>query len=504
MFKRKDLLLKKIKKFKLTYSSFANGMNTEIDENLLPIKYAKKFFNFSVKSGALKSGMGFSALSLPKYYTSDEERLIPVVNPDEAILSIWHFPYYHEDSKIIRNSILFYTSTEQLFFFRTVWQFSSYYTLFNPTQYFSGKMNAIYYKLNGVDSMLIFVPEEQKIIIFPKTEIPQVITDTPNLVDICLHYERLFAILDGDRKTLMFSANLDPTNWDVELSEGGFIELADERGSINKIVSFNDFVYVFRDYGVTKISAYGEQEQFSVTQLFKSSSKIYGNSVACCGDRILFLARDGLHVFDGYSTSKIILNIESMFENINNENCFGVYFNSKYYLACKLNFNDDDQIGCENYSGGYVNNALIEFDIKTGDFNILRGVDILNMIAIEELNISKLVACFNGEFKNRFGQLDKSGKIFGNVLSKQWLSPLSNFGYPNQKKIVQEVLIKSKSNCKIIIKSNLEEKTYTIKGSEVTQRVKTNVRGELIQIKFICDEEGDVEISAPQIIFGVV
>ncbi len=273
---------------------------------------------------------------------------------------------------------------------------------------------------------------------------------------------------------------------------------------MNKIISFNDYVYVFRDYGVSKISAYGDQEDFSVSQLFISSSKIYGKSVTSCGDRIMFLAKDGIHTFDGYDTTKLTLNIENMFKSENNDNCCGLFYQDKYYLACRMNFNDDGLIGCENYSEGYQNNALIEYDLKTGDLNILRGVDIRSIIAIEESNVSKLVACFNGEYKSYLGQLDDSGTLFGQALVSYWQSPFSNLGYPNHIKIVKEILIKTLSDCQVTIKSDKEEKTYNVKGKSTTQRVKTHVSGELIQISFQTENVGEVLISRPQITVGVV
>ena len=132
---------------------------------------------------------------------------------------------------------------------------------------------------------------------------------------------------------------------------------------LNRVVSFNDYVYVFRDFGVARVSAYGDQTNFSVSQLFISSAKIYGNSVCVCGDRIMFLSRDGIMSFDGYTTQKLNLGIESLLINVTNENCSSLYYNGKYYLALKLNFDDGEQIGCESYNEGYINNAIIEVDL---------------------------------------------------------------------------------------------------------------------------------------------
>lgn len=505
MFYSKKLLLKKLKTYRLSYTSFSSGMNSEVDENLLPLKQGRLVYNYTVKNGALKNGLGFSPASFPKGYDDLVERTILSLPEDISITALWHFKYFDTNDFKIKHKIVFSTSTQKIYFFQTISSGSAIFDMFSlDDKTFEGEMLGINYHLNGDDCLIIIIPKEKKIVVFHSDDSAEIIENAPELVSICLHYERLFAILEGDRKTLMFSANLDPTNWEVDSESGGFIEMHDERGSINKIVSFNDYVYVFRDYGVSRVSAYGDQSEFSVSQLFISSSKIYGNSVTSCGDRILFLARDGLHAFDGYSTSKINLNIESMLLNINNEKCASVFYNGKYYLACKLDFGDEEKIGCEDYEGGYVNNALIELDLNSGDINIMRGVDILSMIAVEEEQFSKLIACFNGKYHNRLGQLNHNGKVFGEVLKKEWVSPYSNLGYPNQLKIVKEILIKTKGECLVKIKSDIEEKEYKISGKNTTQRVLTNVRGELIQISFVSNDSFDVEISSPEIIVGVV
>lgn len=54
MFYPKKLLLKNMKTYKLAYTAFANGMNCEIDDNLLPLKYGKVVYNYTVKMELLK------------------------------------------------------------------------------------------------------------------------------------------------------------------------------------------------------------------------------------------------------------------------------------------------------------------------------------------------------------------------------------------------------------------------------------------------------------------
>ena len=48
-----------------------------------------------------------------------------------------------------------------------------------------------------------------------------------------------------------------------------------------------------------------------------------------------------------------------------------------------------------------------------------------------------------------------------------------------------------------------KDKTFFVKGSNKSQRKKINIFGEQIEISFITDKSGDVDISCPQITIGV-
>ena len=133
---------------------------------------------------------------------------------------------------------------------------------------------------------------------------------------------------------------------------------------------------------------------------------------------------------------------------------------------------------------------------------IVRGVDINQLLALNNPLKSKLVACFNGTYANKMGELTHDGKVFGEVLKSVWLSPNSNLGYAGKQKRIKEVFIKSKYDCKIVVKSDIEEKEYEILGKDGTQRVRTNVRGEYIQLSFIT-ENGNAEISCPEVVLSV-
>ena len=505
MFKKK-LILKKSKNYTLTYSSFASGMNDSVDDNVLPLRFAKKVYNYSIKKGSLQCGLGIKQLKLPKYLDDYQSfREVTPFDENEGIKNLWHYQYFDQTNQRMNHNIIFHGENGGLYILHSIAPITAFPYMFPVEKYeFEGEIYGMNYRLNSEDVMIFAIPNEQKFVICQDDLVNTVYENAPKLLSICKHYERVFAILEGDRKTLMFSANLDPTNWNAELDEGGFIQMYDERGKLLKLISFNDYVYVFREFGITKISAYGDQQEFSVSHLAISSTKIFPSSITCCGDVVMFLTEDGLYVFNGYTTQKLKLNIEELFKGQNNENCCGLFQNNKYYLACRLNFDDEEQVGCEAFEEGYTNNALLEYDLASGELSILRGVDIKKMCVFYDFSFNKIVCCFNGRYKSYFGEITNSGTYFQDVLQKSWISPYSNMGYPNKLKIIKEIIMKTLGNIKVKIKTDKEEKVYKIKGKSTTQRIKTNVRGELVQISFISDQEGEIDISSPQITVSVV
>lgn len=487
-------LRKKATSAKVNFTDFQKCMDTSIDEALLPYKTAKMSYNFDVKKGALTNGYGFKELSLPKALIQGERKLIP---PGEPIKKMWIYKYFYDTHQAFEPELIFLTESGKLYF-ACIHDESPFTLPISEEVIFTSVPNAVNYNLNSNDT-LIFCSKEDGMWTYMLNGGVTKIENAPAIISMCLHYERLFAVVGGEQSRLAFSANLDPTDWAEDLSSGGFIEMQDERGRLTKVVSFNDYVYVFREYGVSRVSAYGDQTDFNVSHLFISSVKLYGETVTVCGNKILLLARDGVHSFDGYSTKKLQLGIDDLFKNVENDNACAVYYKNKFLLACKLNFNDGEKVGCENYEGGFTNNALLEIDLSTNEVSITRGVDIASMLVIDDKNVAKVAVCFNGEHACKLGEITNDGLLFDVPLKKCWLSPKSNLGYPTKIKQIKECFIKTKTPCKIKIFTDKEEKEFCVKGSEVSQRVKLNMFGEQIQVGFESEQVGETYISCPQI-----
>lgn len=498
MKKYQNLNLPSISRLKIRFSNFSGGINTTIDENLLPLNYAKMSYNLNFQDHSLKTGLGFKELTLPKE-TQTGERTLGYQSSYGNIDGIWLFKRYSESLQSRVDIIFIHSDTNKLYFQGLY----SDYSLFGQIVGFEyvGKPNVLFHKYNNKDVAILTSPSDY-LAIWTGSGAPEKINNTLNLTSVCVHYERLFATVSGRKDMVRFSDDFNIQNWDETPEEGGFIQLVDERGTCNKVISFNDYVYIIREHGISRLSAYGDQSQYSVSHLFLCTDKIYENTAILCGDRILMVCSDGLYAFNGYSAQKYDLKINKMFDKSKLHNATACFFNGKYYLSCCLNFFDEKQIGVE--SSSYTNNALIEFDIKTGKYNIVRGVDIIHLMPIVQDNVHKLAVCF-GDSSHRtvVGELTNDGCFFGTPLAKSWVSPMSDFGYPDKIKVVRELHLLTKYDISITISSENQSRTFEIKGSDEIQKICPNVKGKRISISFN-STQANLSISNPNVVVDLV
>ena len=188
-----------------------------------------------------------------------------------------------------------------------------------------------------------------------------------------------------------------------------------------------------------------------------------------------------------------------MFDGVYNDNAKSAYFNGCYYLACNLNFDDEEVIGCE--AGEYTNNALIELDVKSGEYNIMRGVDIQNMIVIKDVTEHTLLVCYKDGVNVKLGQISHNGKIKDVPTKKLWTSPKTDFNLPLKDKVLKEIILTSESDAKLKVTCDNSQYYFNIMGSNKPQHVKILKKGRYFSLDFLSDVAG-VNISNPQVIIG--
>ncbi len=141
-------------------------------------------------------------------------------------------------------------------------------------------------------------------------------------------YER-FWHTEEDGLRLYFSAPGEPYSADEGRGRGGYIDLSDEMGNVLCLKFFKNDLYVVREYGLQKLEAYGDEDDFKLRDVF-SCARVAGGSVATDGDTLFFLAEDGLHAYGAGKISDF-----SEYFCGEQENVFGAAQDGKYYISAK-------------------------------------------------------------------------------------------------------------------------------------------------------------------------
>lgn len=438
------------------------------DQSTLDFNTAATCYNFDTASGALRAGYGVAA---HKYVPENARRY-------------WVYRYYSESEGRYVDQYVFQLANGLLRYFDE---------LLGKPYYISGQqfppVQALNYRLNSKDVLLISC-EGRKLIAWNGSVLKE-FEGSPVISSMALHYERLFVTSRDEPTKVFFSENLDPTNWEIGADGGGFIELLDERGEMNKVVSFGTYLYIFRDHGISRITAYGDQREFTAVNLFVTAGRIYPSSIAKCGANMMFAASDGLYVFDGYDCRRVLGNLDGLI--VPDDNCASAFFNGKYYLACKMDFKDAAAIGCESVE--HTVNGLLVYDGATGEYAISRGLDLSFMNACTFMGEDMLVCCDGGTG----GVITRCGGRFDEALPKRWQSPETDFAAPDKTKVLREIYVKPSVNCEIALSSGNKEKRVAVRAGD--RRVRVNFSAKRFSLAVDCDSR-DCDIPAPTLVYG--
>lgn len=448
------------------------GIDALSEENSLPLSFATYAYNVTVKNGVLTNGVGIE-------YAKINGHLLP------AGISVGSRPvkaavYRHTDNA---------TKERRDILVALMYNKKIYYAEFGETQFTdSGIKFANYdvtllnYHYNGSDCMLI-IGAEGKMYVFNGATFTQV-TDPPKLTHACIHNERVYGTVSEGANRVYFCDDLNPTNWKVSLTEGGYISFPDEGGKVTGVISFKSNLYIIREYAIHKLVAYADQADYVLTRVFSTNSMIYAKSAAVCNNAITFLAEDGFYSFDGYVCKKILRAAEPLIES--KEYSHACFFDNKYYVAVRLK-RDDKVVGDEHVE--FKNNGLIIYDFDSGEICIFRGADIGCFMPVGIESQNKLILMFNNLYRGfNFGEITESGKFFDQKLPKLWKSPYTNFKSLNKDKVLKKLFIDVDMPVKLTAKLD-KNYIYELEGKDCAQMIPINKRADKVGIEIATDED---------------
>ena len=480
----------------LVYSIFSDGETSNVDESLVKANQCKRSYNFSYKDGTLKTGLGIGDLKVPATEADLQTLHTFDFSQIEEIKNIIFNKWYNVNTGKYYYQLLIIDENFKIRMLPMIDEYNGYVWV-RENRLEEEPSFICDYRLNGLESTIYFTTTGALALSYAQSII---YPNIPAMISCVVHYDKFFGITKANRNKLVYTTHTELNEWTAS-EQQSVVEFLDNSGLFTKLVTFNDYVYLFRENGITKISLYSSNDSFSCTHLYFSPSKIFEQSVCVCGDKIYFATRDGVYTFNGNSVAKVLGQYDVYFKNLNNENCSSACLDGKYYLATKCNFFDNQQVGCE--SGTYTNNVLFEIDINSGKMDMLRGVDIKKLVSVTCPFANKVVAIFNNTNANKVGEISHDGQVFGQATQKVWESFSTDFGFYNQRKKIKEVILTATNDCKISIESDEENKIFDVFGAENVQRMQINVSGKSFKVTFLTNSQTN-KISKPKLVFDVV
>ncbi len=416
----------------------------------------EKFYNY-LPTDELQNSVGVKIATFP--YSYDTELSYAVSLPEGVTkfnsLAVFrqHFPnqandvyrlmLYGDDKKVYINQMMRYS--DQLH-----WLYGLQ---------FENEIKTLAYKKDDSDAIIISDGKQMKIWITNYS--PYSVDNTPVITDMCMNEGVLFCCLKEPAFKIWYATDLNPERVGDINSYSGYIALNDSLGNANRVITFDENVYIIRDYGISKISFI--QKSFTVSEVYSSNTKIFANTACVCGNVMLFMTKEGLYTFNGARVTKNEINFAKMIDCVDNITASSLA--SKYYLACKLNFQDNKQILCEENE--YVNNALIVLDVDDYSYEIVRGVDIKQMYPLKTEVFEKMLVLFNSANSDKVGEIVENSIYFDENLPKFWLSKQIFASF--ETKIFTKLVVNAEKDVKVKLIYDDKEITFTTYQSGINE-----------------------------------
>ena len=429
------------------------GIVYSVDEDVLGVEYSPETYNFTFRGGVLKGDVGVSEAS---GYNRDSvliRHALPRLGSGVKINDVF---VYHRMTDGEYDDRLIVQTTDGNFFNTKIFEDDIWHAM--PYPYTTERVCGVSYNYEGKD---VFLMSSKDIgLMIYDGETAEKVDGGPGFSSIAIHYERVFGVESGKENQVWFSSTLDPTNWTVSGDSAGYVTFQDECGDCIKVVSFLGYLYIFREHGIYRLTAYGDQEEFSLKKVFTDTGRIYKDTIVLAGDRILFYTDEGIHAFDGYNLAKLNVEIPKIFTPYT---AVGAYLENKYYLACKIDTHED-------YDVVRTNNCILEYDLKEKSLSVLAPIDAIRLTPMAVHHATDVLVVSGTGETHRLGMIDNKGKFFSENTVKKYRSPYGDMG-TDRVKIVREILIDTDHPVTVIVTLDGQDYTYNFVGSSRGQKV---------------------------------
>ena len=439
------------------------GPATGVGENTLDLGRSKYCLNYVARDGELTQTFG----TRPTWLDFETGLNYPIHHFDTQVSRMYQYEYTKDG--VSDDRLIVYLANGELYCLYVDRDDRDPYLIKSGIGMVYG---AFSYRLGDEDVLLLAT--RKGFYVLNDMEL-SLVEDAPDLRHFCLHGERAFGATASEPYKLWFSTSLDPLDWTVSIDGGGYIEFSKDNGAIKKVLSFMGYLYVFREYGIERVSTYGDQTEFEVRCLYSCSDRIYHDTVCVCGDKILFLSEKGLHAFDGASVTKIGGVIESEDFIGKGDEAVATYYKGNYMLAVYVKRFDDDEYK-NSYPKAYDNNCIICVSLDDGAVSVMSEYDVAHFCIFKSEKGSNLIMILASNAQtniNRFMLLDEDecGRM-GSITYYYWKTGMTDMGYPEKRKILRDLTIAvSGITAVTVILDDLEINLGRIKDCKKTFRI---------------------------------
>ena len=432
-------------------------------------------YNFK-PSAKLEASKGIIEPSFPYSATYDRQYTLELETGDfTKVEGITCFKQYFPEEGITTHRLLIYGNDKKVYINQLLNNSGQIFWLYrlefeNPPTVLTCRKNE--------DVDIVILADKQKMVFWETGKSPYEVADLPvvNSVVMCDNY--IYCTLEQFSNKIWFTASRDLVNIGNIDGYSGYITLDAELGEARRVVEYNKEAYIIRDYGISKITQIlGE---ITVSNVYASNSLIYANTVSSTPNGVYFMTREGLYSFNGYKVEKTKIDLDDL--KMDCRNAVGSTFGDSYYLAVRLNFEDENKFLCE--TGEYVNNALIIMDVKDNSFEIIRGVDIKNFLPVKTEVFEKMLVVFNSG-SDGIGEIADNSVFFSSSLPKLWRS--GDLVTSSEAKLFTKLSVIADANVKVKLKYDNKETSFTTYATGMNE----------FAFK-ICSKQMKIEISSTE------
>lgn len=422
----------------------------------------------------LNNPLGIDVAKFPKSLTNSTMGELKISSAGfQRVDGVAYFKQYFAENGMTTHRLLIYGSDKKVYINQMLDDSYDLFWLYDLT--FNNPPITLSFKLNDADAIIL--TDKEKMVVWETNYSPYTVNNAPVITSMCMNEGVLFCTIQEPAFKIWYATDLNFENL-VNLSKNsGYLTLNHDLGYARKVVAFNEDVFIFRDYGISKVNQIKNEN--TVSQVYQSNTKIFAETVNVCGNVIFFMTNDGLYSFNGVKVNKVKLDLSKF--KLDNTSAVASSLANKYYLAVKLDFNDDKKINCETEN--YKNNALIIVNTDDFSYQIMRGVDVKNLLPVKTEKFEKMLVTFNSHKTSVLGEIVEESKYFDDTQPKFWSS--EKIADNNKTKLLTKLIVNADENVVLTLKHDGKTSNFTTYKSGIN----------IFCIR-VCCQELNVEISS--------